>query len=147
MTPDRVITEYINEKIEIVTQPTLTHKMHVEEERVYGHTDDLDALKQMIYKCINTEKGVWPIYPSFGLKKRDLFGKPKNYAYLVLTRRIEEALMLDDRVTKVYDFEFVVNWSPDDLLGMSFKVDSIYGIINVEEVLTIGEKTVSTLVR
>lgn len=139
--------DFINTDIKIITQPAYTHKMHIYEERVYDHTDDLDALKQMIYKCINTEKGVWPIYPSFGLKKRDLFGKPKNYAYLVLTRRIEEALMLDDRVKKVYDFEFVVNWSPDDLLGMSFKVDSIYGVINVEEVLTIGEKTISTLVR
>ena len=129
--------DFFNDYIEIITQPSLTHKMHVDEERVYGHTEDLDALKQMIYKCINTEKGIWPIYPNFGLKKRDLFGKPKTYAYMVLTRRIEEALMLDDRVISVYDFEYMVDWSPDDFLGMRFKVDSIYGKVEIEEVLKI----------
>lgn len=137
MLPESNITQYVTDKIEIQTQPSFTHKMLIEKERVQGKTDGMDAFRQMIYKCINTEFGVYPIYPNFGVKKRDLFGKPKTYAYIVLTRRIEDALMLDDRVKEVSNFEYVNEWSKDEDLGMKFKVKSIFGDeIEVEEVFS-----------
>lgn len=132
--------EYLEQEIEIVLQPSFTHKMLIEEERVKGYTDGEEAVKQFIYKCINTEKGIYPIYPDFGVNKRDLFGKPKNYAFVVLTRRITDALMLDDRIEDVYEFKYHEDWSQDLNLGMSFKV-SLVGRekpVDIEEVLLIG---------
>lgn len=139
MTPN-FDNEYLEQEIEIVLQPSFTHKMLIEEERVKGYTDGEEAVKQFIYKCINTEKGIYPIYPNFGVKKRDLFGKPKNYAFVVLTKRITDALMLDDRIEDVYEFKYHEDWSQDLNLGMSFKV-SLVGrekAVNIEEVLLVG---------
>ena len=139
MTPN-FDNEYLEQEIEIVLQPSFTHKMLIEEERVKGYTDGEEAVKQFIYKCINTEKGIYPIYPNFGVKKRDLFGKPKNYAFVVLTRRITDALMLDDRIEDVHEFKYHEDWSQDLNLGMSFKV-SLVGrekAVNIEEVLLVG---------
>lgn len=139
MTPN-FDNEYLEQEIEIVLQPSFTHKMLIDEERVKGYTDGEEAVKQFIYKCINTEKGIYPIYPNFGVKKRDLFGKPKNYAFVVLTRRITDALMLDDRIEDVYEFKYHEDWSQDLNLGMSFKV-SLVGrekAVDIEEVLLVG---------
>lgn len=139
MTPD-FDNEYLDQNIEVVEQASFTHKMLIDEERVIGHTDGMDAIKQFIYKCINTEKGIYPIYPNFGVKKRDLFGRQKTYAFVVLTRRITDALMLDDRIKDVYDFRYHEDWSKDLNLGMSFKVklENSKDILNFEEVLMIG---------
>lgn len=134
-------SEYLDDTaIEILEQPSFTHKMLIEEERVKGYIDEMDAYKQFIYKCINTEKGVYPIYPTFGVKKQDLFGKRKDLAFIILTRRIKDALTLDDRTVNVYGFEYVEKWSKVDNLGMKFKVKSIFNDeeISIEEVLLIG---------
>lgn len=139
MTPE-FNNEYTENEVEVLEQPSFTHKMLIDEERVIGYTDGFEAIKQFIYKCINTEKGIYPIYPSFGVKKRDLFGKPKNYAFVVLTRRITDALMLDDRIDDVYDFRYHEELSKDLNLGMSFRVNLVGTDekINIEEVLLLG---------
>ncbi len=139
MTPE-FNNEYTENEVEVLEQPSFTHKMLIDEERVIGYTDGVEAIKQFIYKCINTEKGIYPIYPSFGVKKRDLFGKPKNYAFAVLTRRITDALMLDDRIDDVYDFRYHEELSKDLNLGMSFRVNLVGTDekINIEEVLLLG---------
>lgn len=116
---------------------TKTYAMLIEDERVIGHVDGIEALKQMIYKNINTEP-VYPIYANFGVKKSDLFGMPKPYAYVEIIRRIEEALMLDDRILAVRDFYYIEEMSRGSDLGFSFVVDSVYGEIKGEEVIQLG---------
>ena len=114
-----------------------TYAMVIDDERVMGHVDGIEALKQMIYKNINTEP-IYPIYANFGVKKSDLFGMPKPYAYMEIIRRIEEALMLDDRILAVRDFYYLEEMSRGSDLGFSFVVDSIYGEIKSEEVIHFG---------
>ena len=110
--------------------------MHIDKERVSDYTEDIEAYRQFVYKCINTEKDLYHIYPNFGVKKRDLFGKPKDLAYMKLTRRIEDALMLDDRTIRVYDFEYVNEWSREDNLGMKFKCQTVYRSVDFQEVIS-----------
>ena len=120
-------------------QPIPTYKMHIDEERVQGLiTEELEAVRQMCYKCINTEKGEYVIYPTFGVKKKDLFFKPKNFAYVKLKYRIREALMLDDRVTDVVDFVYHKDKSVRNDLVMSFTVLTIYGTWTQREVIRLG---------
>lgn len=116
---------------------TKTYAMLIEDERIIGRVDGIEALKQMIYKNINTEP-VYPIYANFGVKKSDLFGMPKPYAYVEIIRRIEEALMLDDRILAVRDFYYIEEMSRGSDLGFSFVVDSVYGEIKGEEVIHLG---------
>lgn len=112
--------------------PTKTYRMHVNSERVYGNVDGKEALKQMIYKNLNTEYGVHLIYPTFGMPLQDLFGQPKNFVYVELTRRIEECLIKDDRVNSVTDFKYLNDRSQRDELSISFTVNSVYGDIEIE---------------
>ncbi|MBL7575512.1 Protein of unknown function [Peptoniphilus asaccharolyticus DSM 20463] len=117
----------IEEKI----SATKTYRMHVNSKRIYGNIDGKEALKQMIYKNLNTEYGVHLIYPTFGIELQDLFGKPKNFAYVELIRRIEECLIRDDRINSVTDFKYIKEKSYKDNLSISFVVNSIYGDIEI----------------
>lgn len=136
MIPNRD-TEYVSSEVEVLIQPSFTHKMHIEEEKVKGYIEiQSEAVRQMIYKCINTEQGAYPIYEQFGIKKRDLFGKRKEYAFMVLSRRITEALLLDDRIKEVTDFVYMKELSKEDRLAMRFKVKTISGSeVTIEEVM------------
>lgn len=128
------INMYMKEGLVEIIGPTKTHRMHVNSERIYGHIDDLEALKQMIYKNLNTEYGVHLIYPTFGMPLKDLFGMPKHFAYIELIRRIEECLLKDDRVLSVVDFHYHRDKSPRDELSISFTVHSVYGDFEFENV-------------
>lgn len=124
--------------VEEVIAPSLTYRMDIEREIISGYVDNVEALKQAIYKEINTEPGVYPIYRNYGVKKADLFGKPKSYAYMVLCSRIEEALIDDDRIEAVHSFFYHEDKSKRDELCMSFTVDSIFGEIEMSEVSVLG---------
>ncbi|GFN35828.1 DUF2634 domain-containing protein [Tepidimicrobium xylanilyticum] len=97
----------IGEELEIVEEPTLTWKIDFQNKRVVNYTDEIEAMKQAIYLILNTERYRYLIYDwNHGVELADLFGKDKAYAYSELKRRIREALIADDRITDVSDFEF-----------------------------------------
>ncbi len=132
---DRYFRDGIRKKV----APITTWKMHIDEMRVQGEiTDELEAVKQMCYKCVNTEKGEYVIYPTFGLQKKDLFFRPKLWAYTKLKYRIREALMLDDRVTDVDDFVYHRRESVKFDLVMSYTVRTIYGAFSMRRVFRLG---------
>lgn len=114
--------------------PSYTHRIHVRSDRVYAHIDGREALKQAIYKELNTVKNVHIIYPNYGIYIEDLFGQPKHFAYIELKRRIEDCLIKDDRVLSVGDFHFDRQMSKKDELSISFTVNSIYGDIEISNV-------------
>lgn len=134
---DEMDISFINNGVEIVTEPSLTYKIDIDNERVIGRLDGIEALKQAIYKEINTEPD-YIIYENYGVRKKDLFGKQKEFAYVKLCKRIEDALLNDDRINRVYDFFYHKDKSLRDELCMSFSVDSIYGDFKMQEVLSIG---------
>lgn len=88
-------------------QPSKTYQMRKEEERIAGTMDGLEAIKQMIYKILSTERYRHVIYSwNYGVELADLIGKPVSYCLLEIERRITEALLQDDRITEVCDFQF-----------------------------------------
>ena len=58
--------------------PSKTYVMNIDGERITGTmTDDIEAVKQAIYKILNTERYQYPIYSwNYGVELADLFGKP-----------------------------------------------------------------------
>ena len=93
--------------------------------RIQGYTDGLEALKQAIYKMLNTERYEYPIYSfSYGIELENLLGKDPVYVQIELKRRIRECLLRDDRITEVGNFKFEVN---GDEIKCTFDVHSIYG--------------------
>ena len=88
-------------------------------------------MRQAVYKILNTERYKYIIYSwNYGIELEDLFGQPIPYVYAELQRRIEEALLNDDRITNVHDFDFSNNGG--DVLAV-FQVDTIYGTIKASK--------------
>lgn len=103
--------------------------------RIQGYTDGLEALKQAIYKMLNTERYEYPIYSfSYGIEFESLLGKEPVYVQIELKRRIRECLLRDDRITEVDNFRFEVN---GDEIKCTFDVHSIYGDITASREVSI----------
>lgn len=84
-----------------------TYRVNIPNDIVQGATEDVVALQQTIYFILGTERYQFPIYSwDYGVELEDLFGRPITYVKPELKRRIREALVQDNRITDVTDFEF-----------------------------------------
>lgn len=93
--------------IQIEKQPTKTYRMDIENKRIVGMIDGIQAMKQAIFKILNTERYLHLIYSwDYGVEFIELIGENKLLAYPEIKRRITEALMQDDRITGVDAFSF-----------------------------------------
>lgn len=125
----------LTSQIEEISYPARTYKILINEDRISGYTDEIDALMQTIYLILNTERYKFIIYSwDYGVELVDLIGKPMPYVISETQRRIAEALMQDDRIEEVTDFTFEKN---RNTLHITFKVRSIYGTIEVEKEVTV----------
>ena len=122
-----------------VREPSYTYRMVLptsenEATKFNGKTDELEAVKQAVYKILNTERYIYPIYSwDYGIELIDLFGQPIPWVYPELERRITEALVWDDRVESVTDFEFE---DIKNAVHARFTVNTIFG--SYEETLVVG---------
>nr|DAN20131.1 MAG TPA: Protein of unknown function (DUF2634) [Caudoviricetes sp.]DAX55308.1 MAG TPA: Protein of unknown function (DUF2634) [Caudoviricetes sp.] len=116
----------INESME----PSNTFFIDFEKGRISGFIDEKEAVKQAIMLILNTERYKFLIYSwNYGAELEALIGTHPDIVEDEVERLISEALLQDDRITAVYDFEFSRN---KDTLLVNFKVDSIYGDIGIE---------------
>ena len=122
----------INGNIVIQKQPSLSYKMKLEKERIERTVDGIEAVKQMIYKTLMTDRYRFEIYDwNYGVELDDLLGKPKEFVKAELPRRIEDALIVDDRVEEVTDFEFTD--VDKTTLAVKFTVKTIFGDIEMDK--------------
>lgn len=128
------VTNDILSTLEIEEQPSKNYKLFFTENIINGYADKLEAMKQVIYKILNTERYQCLIYSwNYGIETMDLFGEPVSYVCPEIQRRITEALLQDDRINSVDSFEF--NYSLKGKLLVTFQVHTIYGDINEEKVV------------
>lgn len=121
-------------ELEVETQPSKNYKMNVENNTVSGFCDELEAMNQVVYKILNTERYEHIIYSwDYGIELIDLYGEPVTYVCPELQRRIEEAVIQDDRITSVDNFEF--DTSEKGIVKTTFTVHTIYGDIESEKVV------------
>lgn len=98
--------------------------------RIDGYTDGLDAVIQAIYLILSTERYQYIIYSwDYGVELLTLIGKPMSYVTAELPRRITEALMQDNRIKEVTDFQFEKRGKR---LHTTFNVITDVGIISTE---------------
>jgi phage baseplate assembly protein W len=116
----------------ITEQPTKTYKMDLDTGvSVRGYTDEQEAMKQAIYKILNTERYKYVMYSwNYGVELEDLFGEPVTYVVPELERRITEALTQDGRIQEVTDFEF--DTSKRGTVHVTFVANTKYGGITAE---------------
>lgn len=124
--------EILTEEIELdFDMPSKDYKMNLDSETINGYVDELEAMKQVIYKILNTERYEHQIYSwDYGIELLDLFGMPISYVTSELKRRITEALTQDDRVTSVDSFSFKITRKT---IHVTFTVHTEFGDIEAEK--------------
>lgn len=115
--------------------PTKTFALHTDEDKIYGFTNGIEAMKQAVYLILGIERYEYLIYSwNYGVELADLFGQPIPFVLPELERRITEALLQDSRITSVEDFEFDVKRNK---VFCTFKVYTIFGKIDSEKAVNV----------
>ena len=141
---------------EAAEPPTKTYRLDLEEGRILGMVDGQEAVRQAIHKAIITPRWKCLIYDNqYGSEIESAViqsqGRAnRDYIEAVVPGFVRDALRPDSRVTLVYNFVFA--FTPEekakyfpaqyDILGdegdsvfVSFYADTIYGTVQIEEVI------------
>lgn len=123
-------------ELEVVTMPSKQHRMILDSNRIVATCDNLKAIEQTVYKILNTERYAYIIYSwNYGIELDDLFGQPVRYVCPEIERRVQEALLQDDRITAVDNFVFT--FPKRGIVAVTFTVHTILGDIDEEMVVNI----------
>ena len=126
----------LEQDFEIEEQPSKTYRMDLNGDSVRGFCDGLEAVRQAIFRILNTERYQYIIYSkNYGMETLDLYGQPVTWVCPELERRIAEALTVDSRITAVTDFEYETDTKK--ILHASFTVHTIYGDLSAEKEVNI----------
>lgn len=122
---------FLDKDFEIEEQPSFTYMMQANEYLIRGYIDGLEAVRQAIYKIIMTERYQYIMYSwNYGIELLDLFGEPVTYVCPELKRRITEALLWDDRIRSVDNFEF--DFPQKGIVHVAFIAHTIFGDVKAE---------------
>ena len=83
-----------------------TYQVDFINQKITGMIDGIESLKQSISFILNTERYENIMYSwNYGVEFQNLIGKDYDFILGELKRRIEEALLQDDRIIAIEDFE------------------------------------------
>lgn len=117
------ITDRARERIKQESFPSKDYGL--DEDKIRGMVENKNAVRQAVFFILNTERYAHIIYPwSYGIELDDLIGQHKAYVIPEAERRITEALLQDDRITKVDSFCFEQQRTS---LSVTFTVHTVYG--------------------
>ena len=117
--------------LEVETRPSLTYRLDFERKRIGGMVDNEEAIMQLVMKILYTERYAYVIYSSdYGVELERLIGQEYDYIVSDLERTIKEALLVDDRILDIEEFE--MEQTGLDTMNASFKVISILGELDFE---------------
>lgn len=123
------MTPYVETKVselEEKQESNLTYKLDLDQKRIYGKVDDYEACKQAILKILLTERFENVIYSeNYGVELKRYIGEDIDFIKSDIERSIKEALLIDDRVNEI--IEFKIDEIDNDLILLSFTVNTIYG--------------------
>lgn len=113
----------------VVQQTSRTYQIDLNRKRVVGTTDELDAVKQAVFKILQTSRFEHLIYAgNYGSEASKVVGGSPAGAAEV-SRFIREALLQDDRITAVQEMQVRV---AGDEMTATFTVVSVFGSFRAE---------------
>lgn len=125
MLPEMNLVNQIDEQM-----PSYTYNINRNTNRISGYIDNKDAMIQAIYLILQTERYESMIYNwYYGVEFDGLIGKEKDYVTSELKRVIREALVEDDRIDEVSNFN--LTFTEDNVL-ITFLVETNVGDITIE---------------
>ena len=118
-------------ELEDIIEPSLTYRLNLNTNRIIGKVDNDDAIVQAVLKILNTERYSSVIYSGqYGIELERFIGEDFDFVIADLERTVEEALLADDRIKGIEDFE-IENIGKDSLV-VSFTVQTIINEIYIE---------------
>ena len=105
-------------------QPSLTWYINKETNQIEGETDGLAAVRQAVEIILNCERFRWQIYQPYSGIEWDIIGLDPGYAATMLLRRVTDALMVDDRVRGISNYQYSVE---GNVLTASMTIETVYG--------------------
>ena len=121
--------------IEIKEASDLTWAIDFEKNVVGSKVEGREAVTQAIYMILNTERYRHAIYSwNYGVEFADLMGQTHDYVYPEVKRRITEALMVDNRITDVNNFEFSKRRGS---VYVTFTVTTVYGDVEASKEVSV----------
>ena len=120
-----------DEELEFEVLPSKDYKMNCGFEIIHNFVDELEAMKQVIFKILNTERYQYLIYSwNYGIETEAVVGKSFQVFTSEIKRVIREALLADSRITDVVDF--VVERIDKRTAHVTFTAETIFGPIPIE---------------
>ena len=136
MIPSTLNNETLIESEEYESLPSTTYRLDFVNRRIIGVIDGSEAVMQFIKKVLNTDKYAYSIYDwYYGNELLKLVGMPYDYIRTECPRIIEEALLADDRILSVENFEF--SKLSIDSLSVSCIVRTVYGTLHYTQEVSI----------
>ena len=133
MTPNA--NNILQSNLEVAEQPSKTYYLNIENNTIIGQCDGIEAMKQTIYCILNTERFEHLIYSwNYGIELKNLIGENSTYVIPELQRVITEALMQDDRIEEVSNFNFEISRNK---VIVTFNVITTVGEITIEKVVSV----------
>lgn len=120
-------------------QETRTYAMDHRHKRIVGYVDDKEAAMQAIWKVLSTRRFAHLIYDDqYGndLMNRINVGLTKQYLDTDVPKMIEEALLVDERITGIGNFSYEI--LSGDSVRLEFTAYTIYGNIEMKGVIRDG---------
>ena len=115
--------------------PNLTYRLNEENCTVREKIDVIEAIKQSLSLILQTERMEYEIYSEdYGAEMVDLIGQAPPLVYVNIEDEIKEALLQDDRVESVDEFNF--ERSGNDVM-VQFKVVTVEGDFDMEKEVTL----------
>lgn len=105
-------------------QPSRTWYINKETNQIEGETDGLAAVRQAVEIILNCERFRWQIYQPYSGVEWDIIGLDPGYAATMLLRRVTDALMVDDRVRGISNYQYSVE---GNVLTASMTIETVYG--------------------
>ena len=128
MIPETLNSDNLIDIDEFESPPSLTYRLDFTNRRIIGKVDDKEAVMQFIKKVLDTSKYAYEIYDwYYGNELLGLVGMSYDYISVEAPRIVEEALLVDDRITYIDSWSFT-RLSVDSM-EISFLVHTIYGDI------------------
>lgn len=109
LTPEKGLLNELSQdalRTQNVRQPSCSYRIDWKQGRIQGKIDGLDAMRQVIEKILRTERFAYEIYSwNYGAELSRVWGKSEPVVRSELERLVREALLTDDRITDIRDFE------------------------------------------
>ena len=120
---------------------TRTYQLDLENKRLGRRIEEnAEAMNQAIFILLSVERFDYKIHSyDYGVELEELIGKRRGYVEADIRRRLNEALMQDDRITGTTEFRFSTD---RESVTVEFTVQTIFGNIPIERRFTIGHSQI-----